>query len=278
MALRLLRSISQRKGIAMSVEHSSSRPLAGGISDRETPEARRETIRTVRWALVIACAYLVLFSNQTSQSFGIGGIVVALFLASNLVLGRIPARIVGTPQFNVGLALTDAVLIGASLYFAAQLSVELVVLCLGVLVLAIAGLSPGAIALGTVAMAMCYLIIVWAAGTEPLWRSSILLRGPFLLSAAIVYAWLVDAGRKSRAEPGASMLASDLAAMLAVQRDAIRRCQMALAEGGGPAAQSVLSEIAAENHDMAAKLGRLEPALPTDEPGHPAAAVAHSPA
>jgi hypothetical protein len=153
---------------------------------QETPEGRRETIRSARWALVIACAYLVLFSDQSAGTIGLGGIVIALFLASNLILGRIPAEMVGTPQFNVSLALMDAVFIGASLYFAGQLSVELVVLCLGVLVLAIAGLGPGAMAIGTVTLAACYLLIVWAVGSEPLLRSEILLRAPFLLSAAIV--------------------------------------------------------------------------------------------
>jgi hypothetical protein len=245
--------------------------------DINTPEGRRETIRSVRWALVIACAYLVLFGNESAGSLGLGGIVVVLFLASNLVLGRIPARLVGTPPFNVGLALTDAVMIGASLYFAGQLSVELVVLCLGVLVLAIAGLSPGSIAVGTVALGLCYLVIVWLAGTESLLRSDILLRAPFLLSAAIVYAWLVDMGHKGESRPTASV-ARDLAAMLAMQRRAIERCQAAMREGSSGSAQAALGEIAAENQDMALEVERLVPEPSASHTGHTADAMAHSPA
>jgi hypothetical protein len=258
--------------------HPEQALAAGPAVRTETPEARRETVRSVRWALIIACAYLVLFSEQPSQSLGLGGIVIALFLASNLILGRIPAATVGAPEFNVGLALVDTIFIGASLYFAGQLSVELVFLCLGVLVLAIAGLGTGAIAIGTIGLALCYLLIVAVWGAEPLLRSGILLRAPFLLSAAIVYAWLVEHGRKAvsvSAESPAPAPVRDLAHSLEAQREAIERCRAAFAEGLPSAAESALAAIATENRDMSDRLERLAPASAPKDQGHGTPAVAH---
>jgi hypothetical protein len=103
---------------------------------------------------------------------------------------------------------------------------ELVLLCIGILVLAIAGLSIGAIALATLALTGVYLGVVWFIGGATLWRSSVLLRVPLLFTAAVVYAWLVELGSRSGAarndadaEPSADALLGEIAA----QWEAIER-------------------------------------------------------
>jgi hypothetical protein len=206
-------------------------------------DERQQTIMLVQWALAMACAYLVLFSHERADTLGLGALVIVAFLAANLIVGRVrPATLAGT-QSSVGIALLDTVLIAASLSVAGQLSVELLVLCLGILVLAIAGVRLGPLALSTLGMTAVYLLIAWLMGGESLTQSRMLLRVPFLFSVAIVYAWLAELGRQS---PVVSA-GSDAARALAAQAEAIARCQAALRDGAAADAATLLEEIAAHN-------------------------------
>ncbi len=213
--------------------------------DQGQPD-RRETIVMVRWALIIACAYLVLFSEGSAGGHGLGLLVIATFLTSNLAVGRLSPETIDTNRFSIGLALLDSVLIATSLYVAGQLVVELLVLCLGVLVLAIAGLRLGVVAAVTLAMTGVYLFIVWLPGGESLWRSSMLLRVPFLLCTALTYSWMT--------EPAPLPLAGALTDSLSAQVEAIRRCHAALSESSLAAARAALDEIATKNQEMQAKV------------------------
>jgi len=236
-------------------------------------QQRRSTVVMVRWALIIACAYMVVFSESSSGTRGLGPLVIVAFLASNLVVGRLPTTLVGTSRFGFGIAVLDTLLIGASLYFAGQVSVELVVLFLGVLVLTIAGFRLGVIAALTIGLAAASLLMVGMAGSHPLLRSSMLLRVPFLLSAAMVYAWLAEVGHQKSAPPTAADTLAQLAHDLSLQLASIQRCQAAVSEGLMTVAQSVLNEIAVQNQEMLAKAGGWQPQ--TTEP-HDAPAAARS--
>ena len=236
--------------------------------------AHRDTIVMVRWALTITCAYLVLFSEQSRGAVGLGPLVIVAFLASNLAIGRLPARSVASPPFHLGVAALDSVLIGLSLFVAGQLSVELVVLLLGVLVLAIAGIRLGIIAMLTIGLAVASLLMVSVNGSEPLRHSSMLLRVPFLLAAAVAYAWLAEAGRPERGEEAhPADVVSDLARDLSQQFETIERCQAAAAQGLVSAAQGLLAEVAQLNLQMRAKAAGVQ--LQQVEPHH-TPAVAHS--
>lgn len=225
-----------------------------------TPDSTRlATILHVQWALAIACAYLVLFGRESGDPNGVGPLVVAGFLATNLVVGRLRPAVVQRPLFGFALAVVDALLIVASLYVAGQLSVELVLLCLGILILAIAGLRIGPIALATLVLTAVDLGIVWYTGGASLWRSSVLLRVPLLFAAAIVYAWLVELGSRgaaARAEvdavpPGA------LLDEVSAQWEAIQRCQAALREGALHDAGAALRDVAAQNQAIRMRAGAL---------------------
>jgi len=222
---------------------------------------RRQTIVMVRSALAIACAYLILFSAGSSGAKGLGPLVIVVFLASNLVVGRLRPEIIGTQPFNVAISVADTVLIAASLYCAGQLSVELVVLFLGVLILAIAGLRLGVIAGVTLGMSIAYILMVWMAGRESATQSGMLLKVPFLLSAAMVYAWVTEASRNERAQQQPTADSASLAADLSIQLDLIRRCEAALLDSAPGPARGLLDEIAVLNRKMHAGV-----ALPAPEP------------
>ena len=246
---------------------------AGAASPVITVSAHRDTIVLVRWALIITCAYLVLFSEQSRGTTGLAPLVIVTFLASNLIIGRLPTRTIAWAGFYIGVAAVDTVLIGLSLFCAGQLSVELVVLLLGVLVLAIGGIRLGVIAALTIGMAGLSLLMVSVNGSEPLHHSSMLLRVPFLLAAAMAYAWLAETGRHDPAEEKrAADVVGDMAQGLSQQFEMIERCQAAAAQGLVSATQGLLAEIAQANVQMRAKIAVQPPEV--ESPRAPA--VAHS--
>ena len=225
-------------------------------------EKRRETIVMVRWALILTCAYLMLLGRSTAGPVWVGPLLVALFLGSNLVVGRMARSYFGLQSFKIGIALMDTCFIAASLWVAQQLSVELLLLCLGVLVMAIAGLSLGIIAAVTMALSIASLAVAWLGGDQIVWQSAVLLRVPLLLGAALVFALLVEGqgAKRAVAQPQtANDLVDALASHVAEQNAAIRRHRDALAQNAPGAARDAMEDIVLHNRQMAQKLGRFQP-------------------
>lgn len=214
-------------------------------------------IVTVRWALILTCAYLMLMGDAAEGApTWLGPLLIAAYLGSNLVVGR--AQQPFSQGLKVGLAVLDSCFIAASLWVAGQLSVELLLLCLGVLVLAIAGLSVGTIATVTIGLSIASLAVGWFTGSAPLLQSSLLLRVPFLLGAAMVFALLVD-NRRSDGPLDRDSLLESLNAHVGQQNDAIRRCTAALADGAVHSAHAAMEDVVFHNRQMAQKLGRFRP-------------------
>jgi hypothetical protein len=214
-------------------------------------------IVTVRWALILTCAYLMLLGRGADElPYWLGPLLIASYLASNLVIGR--AQQPFSQSLKVGVAVLDSCFIAASLWVAGQLSVELLLLCLGVLVLAIAGLSVGTIAAVTIGLSLASLAVGGVTGNSSLLQSSVLLRVPFLLGAAMVFALLVDHRRSAGTVDSDDMMES-LSAHLSQQNDAIRRCTAALADGATSSASAAMEDVVFHNRQMAQKLGRFRP-------------------
>jgi hypothetical protein len=219
-----------------------------------------DVLINARWALIMGCAYLILFSPRGFMPTGLG--VIAVFLASNFFLARMPVERTRSHTFQLGLATADTVMICAALFVAGEFTVELLVLFLGVLVLAIAGLPSWTIASCTMLMGAAYLTMVWfAGGAAATWKSGTLLRAPFLLGVALSYAALVDASR-ARLRRGAGVVRE-----LASQLDAIRRCQAALAIGAAGTLEGTLREMEQRSQAALAQSGaRSESALLASAP------------
>jgi hypothetical protein len=226
-------------------------------------EKQRETIVLVRWALILTCAYLMVLGRSTSGPTWFGPLLVAAFLGSNLIVGRMARPYFGMQSFKIAMAVMDTCFIAASLWVAQQLSVELLLLCLGVLVMAIAGLSLGVIAAVTMGLSLASLAVAWVGGAQFVWQSSVLLRVPLLLGAALVFALLVEGqGSRRAATPVKSDdLISALAGHVASQQEAIRRYSTAVADNSPGAARDAMEEIALHNRQMAQKLARWQPVI-----------------
>jgi hypothetical protein len=225
-------------------------------------ERQRETIVLVRWALIITCAYLMLLGKGSAGPMWLGPLLIAAFLGSNLVVGRMARTYFGLQSFKIGVAAMDTCFIAASLWVAQQLSVELLLLLLGVLVMAIAGLSLGVIATVTLAMSVTTVVASWISGTQIIWQSSVLLRVPFLLGAAMVFALLVEgqgARRATAAPESPDDLMETLAQHVTRQNEAIRRYQTAMTEGATGVGRDAMEDVILHNRQMMQKLARFQP-------------------
>jgi hypothetical protein len=243
LALRLLLAIASKGSIRPM--DTTKQAIAGGHDERS------QVVVSARWALIMGCAYLILFSPRGVSPAGLG--VIAVFLASNFFLARQPIGALRSHAFQLSLAAADTVMICAALYVAGEFTIELLVLFLGVLVLAIAGLPSWTIAACTLLMGAAYLTMVWlAGGPAATWKSGTLLRAPFLLGVALSYAALVDAsGARFRR-------AANLAHELALQLEAIRRCQAALASGAAGTVVATLREMEERGTVALAQCGAAE--------------------
>lgn len=217
---------------------AKSATLVSPVGERSASQGRHSTMLLVQWALALACTYMVLFSERSHGIAGWGSSVVLAFLIMNFVIGRLDTTAVQSRSAMVTIGLLDAVLIVASLQASGQLSVELVLLCLGIVILAVAGLRLPTIAIASLGMMSVYMLIVAWTGDESPWHTGTLLRLPFLFTAAVVYAWFVEQGSATSAADGAKAK-EDLTAQL----QAIERCRLALDSEQPAAAASALAEI-----------------------------------
>ncbi len=234
------------------VEKTNDAAVPSKDSDRYT------TLLHIQWAFALSCAYLVLFNEQAEWSLAGALLIVALF-ALNLVLGRLGPSVLSKSGFVFFLAGIDIALVTACLFVADQLSIQIVLLCLGVLVLSIAGLRIGTIAVSTLVMMALYLLSVWLTSSESFLRSSVLLRVPLLFTSAFVFAWLVEAGSSS-----SQRMTSDIAApsaeieeKLNAQLAAIERCRSAASEGATDEIATALDEIGEQNRTIHARMRAL---------------------
>jgi hypothetical protein len=212
---------------------------------------RHSTILLVQWALALACTYMVLFSEHSRGIAGWGSIIVVAFLLTNVVIARVDNSGAQTRAFMVGVGLADAVLIVASLYTSGQLSLELVLLCLGIVILAVAGLRLPTIAIASLGMMAAYMLVVVWAGDESPWHMGTLLRLPLLFTAAVAYAWFVELGTAGAADRMAAMR-EDLSSQL----QAIERCRLALGSEGSGALEHALTEIEERARSLESRLGK----------------------
>ena len=178
----------------------AARPRAALVAP-QTPsdQARLATILHVQWALAIACAYLRAVRARIGRSDGVGpdrGGRVSRHEPGRRPLApgdRCSSRVFGSRRLPPSTRCWSS----PPSTSPGQLSIELVLLCLGILILAIAGLHTDRSRWRRWRLTAAYLGVVWFTGGASLWRSSVLLRVPLLFTAAIVYAWLVELGSRS---------------------------------------------------------------------------------
>jgi len=144
-------------------------------------------------------AYLVLVEHGfLSTPRGLLLLIVAA-LASNVLVARLPVRITESTAFYAGVILGDTLWITATLIYSGLSGADFFYLYFFVLLLAGIGESVGLIAVGATVVCIAYVFVLSATGgSASLWSSRLLIRIPFLITAAAFYGYIVDRVRRER--------------------------------------------------------------------------------
>jgi signal transduction histidine kinase len=154
-----------------------------------------ETIVLLRWVLIVATSYLVLFSGTDGQARAVVALYIAVYLGSNVALASMGGRWRKIPSFGVTLLLFDilAVSLGLSLSggFGDFFPVYFLVVLIGALVQRFA-VAVGAAAL--IAVIDLSTVSRFVSARE-LIDDGYVLRIPFLIVVALFFGYVVEGSR-----------------------------------------------------------------------------------
>ena len=163
-------------------------------------QSKKRAIVTLRWLLVIAAGYVMLFSGQVGSSLAVDAIVVAM-MACNVVIGRLPEHVVSQPWFDIVLLLVDTALLSVGFYLTQAVSSDFYLLYFFVIFLAGVSEKLTAVLMGSVLASVAYLSVTWAeigAHRSALFQGNVLLRLFFIFAVAMFYGFLVERLRLDR--------------------------------------------------------------------------------
>jgi signal transduction histidine kinase len=150
----------------------------------------------LRWVLIVATSYLVLFSHPLSELSPVAALFVAAYLASNVALTELLPRVRGLPAFDWVLMVIDIAALSLAVVLADEASNELFVLYFAVLFLSALSerieLVVGAAVLITVAH--LYTVSQYVS-FQTLLDQGYMLRIPFLFVVALFFSHLVHHAR-----------------------------------------------------------------------------------
>jgi len=167
--------------------------------------ASQRAFLLLRYTLIAATAYLLMVEDQFAlPPVGIV-VVIALALASNVIIAQLPQRVTQHTSFGIALVLGDTIWITALLLESGRFNAEFFYLYFFVLLLAAIGENLRLIAIGAVAICGAYLYgLAATGGSWSLWKSPSLIRIPFLFTAAAFYGFLVERTRSATRTPNGS--------------------------------------------------------------------------
>ncbi len=161
---------------------------------------KRHTIVLLRWVLIIASAYLLLFGPKGLIVDPARALFIAFALASNVLLNHFPDRWLKSRTFDFALVLFDTAWLTACLAWSPQASNDFFMLYFLVLFVAALGES-----LPTIIASASVITLVYGWGLNHTFgagalNSATLLRMLFLFVVALFYGYFVTALRARRRE------------------------------------------------------------------------------
>lgn len=160
-------------------------------------EGDRRYFILLRYVLIIAAAYLLLFEGETAAPVVIT--LIAGALASNVFLSCLPQNLLLRP-FTVGLIIcTDIGWIAIGLWYKGSFGSDIFFLYFFVLFLAAIGEDLILIVVAAVLLSALDLTLFVIPGQyKSMWTSSSLIRVPFILTAALFYGHLTENVKRER--------------------------------------------------------------------------------
>jgi len=180
--------------------HAAGAPNELDGADAQSARDKRRLLLLVRTGLTLGIGYLLLFSAEGTGARWWYLLFVILYLASNVVVATLPARVLSWAAFDVGLVLVDTAMTSFALYLIPQTDADVFVFYFAIIFLASVSDRLLLNVLVPVGASMAYLFyLVSRHDPSVLLRPAVLLRVPFFLLAGAFYGFLVDRFRRDRA-------------------------------------------------------------------------------
>ena len=171
----------------------------GGPADPASLREKRRLLVLVRTGLTLAIGYLLIFSSPDAAPPPSLIAFVVLYLASNIVVALMPARILGRAGFDVGLILTDTAAISFALSLIPDANTDVFVFYFTIILLASITDRTMLSLLSPIITSGAYLAFLLARyGLQEVMQPSILLRLPFFLLTGTFYGFFVDRVRRGQ--------------------------------------------------------------------------------
>lgn len=160
---------------------------------------KKKTVVLLRWVLIIAFSYLLILDATTHTARAPLTILIALALASNLAIGRMPDTWVATRAFDFAIVLFDSTWVTLGLAWAPRASGDLFLLYFLVIFVAAMGESLRTIVGSAVLVSVVYAYMLSLQhGADFALTAGALLRVPFLFVVALFYGYFVTEIRGRR--------------------------------------------------------------------------------
>jgi len=168
------------------------------FSTRAELREKRRLLLLVRTALTVGVAALVLYGNRNPAPWQIA---LALgFMASNAIVGLLPAWLIATTAFDAGVVLIDTAVTSFAMYAAPQGGTDVLLLYFAIILMASIGdrLVLNVLACAVTSLAYFGYMLGHGEAAE-VFAAPMLIRFPFLLIVGAFYGFFVDRARRARA-------------------------------------------------------------------------------
>jgi signal transduction histidine kinase len=160
---------------------------------------KQETILLLRWVLIIATAYMMLFSGERQPASTSVSLFVAAYFASNVLLSALVARGYTSRAVDAGIIVFDTAAICFALALTNNVSRDFFVLYFIVLFLAALTDRVGLVVIAAIISSLVHLsTVAQTVGFVPVVLQGYLLRVPFLFVVALFFSHLVHDERYRR--------------------------------------------------------------------------------
>lgn len=164
-----------------------------------TATGKQETMLLLRWVLIIATAYMMLFSGDGQPTPPAISLFVAGYFASNVILSGLVARGYASRVLDAGIIVFDTAAICFALALTTNVSRDFFVLYFIVLFLAAMTERVGLVVIAALISSVVHLsIVAQTVGFVPVLLHGYLLRIPFLFVVALFFSHLVHDERYRR--------------------------------------------------------------------------------
>src|SRR3989337_3018849 len=160
---------------------------------------KKQAISILQGLIVIVTSYLLLFSKGTPCEDPVVYGLIIIFLASAVVIRRLPEAVFQHRYFDIVLLITDTVLISVSIYMNRDIPWDLFLFYFFILFLAAIGENMVRIVIGSVLISLVYvgLLLEQGKGFSQI-GPDLFIRIPFLFGASILYGYLSENAKKEK--------------------------------------------------------------------------------